>query len=331
MKKIIGVILLIATVATVYIFNRYEEEIEVFKEDYIVHYEIKNFLDFYYGQDIIRVFKTLGLDVEDPVIKDFIERHKDVKLVDGMYDFKKKKYSLKEIVEKLEKGDHRELRLVIWEGESYKQIEKKLVAKNLFKKGELNRYLSQKDFPYPTPNNSYEGYFLPGTHTFEKGTTGEEVVDGVLNKFLENYPPEKHSDKEKFYEKLVMASVIEREVIHNEEDGLVSSVFHNRIAKKMRLQSDATVNYLFDYSIRRVLYRHLWVRSPYNTYRVAGLPPTPICNPAKSAINAALKPPKTNYYYFVTDGNGKWKHHFTETYEEHIKFQRSLRRKKKKK
>ncbi|MFQ5949274.1 MAG: endolytic transglycosylase MltG, partial [Nitrospiria bacterium] len=110
-------------------------------------------------------------------------------------------------------------------------------------------------------------------------------------------------------------SIIEKETAVSSERAIVSAVFHNRLKKKMRLQSDPTVIFAltdFDGNLTR---KHLAISSPYNTYQVKGLPPGPISNPGRESIHAALYPADVDYLYFVSKNNGT--HHFSKTIREH--------------
>ena len=95
--------------------------------------------------------------------------------------------------------------------------------------------------------------------------------------------------------------------------------------KGMTLSSDATVNYLFNYSKRRIYYKDLEIDSPYNTYKNKGLPPAPIANPDIKSVEAAYNPADTDYLFFVAKGDGY--HYFSRTYKEHLEFQRNNRKK----
>jgi UPF0755 protein len=114
---------------------------------------------------------------------------------------------------------------------------------------------------------------------------------------------------------LILASIIEKETGIEAERPLVSAVFHNRLKRQMPLQSDPTVIYgikEFDGNLTR---KHLQDATPYNTYRIAALPPGPICNPGLSSIRAAVRPAPVAYLYFVSRNDGS--HVFSETLEEH--------------
>ena len=119
-------------------------------------------------------------------------------------------------------------------------------------------------------------------------------------------------------ELLILASIIEKEAGNEEEKALISSVFHNRLKLKMKLQTDPTIIYgllpNFNGDITR---RNLRDKSnPYNTYQISGLPPTPIAIPSISSLKAAANPIESSYIYFVSKGNGT--HKFSVTYEEHL-------------
>lgn len=118
------------------------------------------------------------------------------------------------------------------------------------------------------------------------------------------------------YDVLILASVIEREAVTEQDRPLVSSVFYNRMRDGMPLQSDATMGYVTG---GEVTADDLKKESPYNTYLNKGLPPTPICTPSIECVQAALNPQSTDYLYFLIIENGTYSNHtFSRTYDEHM-------------
>ncbi|WP_171607647.1 endolytic transglycosylase MltG [Limnovirga soli] len=118
-----------------------------------------------------------------------------------------------------------------------------------------------------------------------------------------------------------IASIIEEETNKNDEKGNVASVYINRWHKGMALGADPTIKYaLRDFSIKRILYGHLKVESPYNTYRNKGLPPGPVCTPSKITIDAVLDAPRTDYLFFVAKSDFSGYHHFSTNYAEHEQY-----------
>lgn len=166
-----------------------------------------------------------------------------------------------------------------------------------------------------------EGWLFPDTYAFTAGTTDlaifqraytrmESAVDEVWSQRVEGLPIKSP------YEMLILASIIEKETGKPEERRLVSSVFVNRLNKGMRLQTDPTVIYgVGDDYQGRITRKHLNTWTPYNTYRIHGLPPTPIANPSLAALQAAVNPEKSDYLYFVSKGDGS--HQFSRTLREH--------------
>jgi UPF0755 protein len=126
---------------------------------------------------------------------------------------------------------------------------------------------------------------------------------------------------------LTIASIVEEETNKNDEKGNIASVYINRYHKGMPLGADPTVKFaLKDFSIKRVLYNHLQVQSPYNTYRNQGLPPGPICTPSTKTIDAVLNAPKTDYLFFVAKSDFSGYHTFTTNFADHIKYAKEYQR-----
>ncbi len=158
------------------------------------------------------------------------------------------------------------------------------------------------------PIESLEGYLFPDTYYLSKRIKREVLVELMLNRFDALVPPVYNASpmrkKYTLHQIITLASILEKEAVMDRELPIISSVFHNRLDSGWLLRADPTVKYALNMPTKRVLYSHLKVDSPYNTYKNVGLPPGPICNPGIKAVMAALYPAKTKYYYFVSNGDG---------------------------
>jgi UPF0755 protein len=144
------------------------------------------------------------------------------------------------------------------------------------------------------------------------------MLSSEMNLFLEKYRGRIEELDMSDNEVLTLASIIEGESNIVEEFAKISGVYHNRLKIGMALQADPTIQYLVRNKRKNKIYfKDLEIDSKYNTYKYAGLPPSPINNPGKDAIFAALYPEENNYYYFVADGTGG--HIFAKNYAEHQK------------
>ncbi len=169
-----------------------------------------------------------------------------------------------------------------------------------------------------------EGALLPETYRFSKGMKRQELIDRMRaeqERFVSAVWEKRQPDLPVAspQEALILASIIEKETGRADERDRVAAVFVNRLRKNMRLQSDPTIIYGIvggQGALGRPITRSdIDGKTPYNTYQINGLPPTPICNPGRSAIEATLNPPKTDDLYFVADGTGG--HSFSTTLKEH--------------
>ena len=227
----------------------------------------------------------------------------------GEYLFDKN-ISLVQLSEKLVSGKVYLRKITFPEGLTSKEIHELL--KN-------NEFLNKEEFAIPS-----EGSILPETYTFSRGDSPKKIIkqsqkarDDVLEQIWngrdENLPL---NSKEQL---LILASIVEKETGIGTERAEVASVFINRLRLGMLLQTDPTVIYAVTggkEDLNRPLTRKdLMIDSPYNTYKYAGLPPAPICNPGKDAIFAAAHPANTSYLYFVASGKGG--HNFAKSLDEH--------------
>ncbi len=234
---------------------------------------------------------------------------KPLELKAGDYEIKKNS-SMAEIMETLTQGRGVLSKITIPEGMTSLQIVEKL-------RGEDELVGDITDIPP-------EGSLLPDTYRFSKGMERRELLDrmqGEMQRFLavawERRQPSLPIKTPE--EAIIFSSIVEKETGRADERGQVAAVFMNRLKKGMRLQSDPTVIYgiaggqgTLGRSITRA---DLDTKTSHNTYQIGGLPPTPICNPGRSAIEASLAPAATNDLYFVADGTGG--HTFSDTLKEH--------------
>lgn len=177
--------------------------------------------------------------------------------------------------------------------------------------------------------NSLEGFLFPGEYKVSKAMSLSEFLDLSLTNFDANVTPKMIKSYKNHglttYEAVTLASIVEKEEMIPEEGPLIASVFYNRLAAGMKLESDPTVQYAIGFSTTTGNWwknplnaSDLLVQSSYNTYLNPGLPPAPICNPGFSALNSVAFPETTNYYYFRAACDNSGKHVFSETFQEHL-------------
>jgi len=176
---------------------------------------------------------------------------------------------------------------------------------------------------------SLEGYLFPDTYQVAWGATAGEVVEQMLARMDRVFDAELIqllSEREMTpHEVLTLASIIEAEARVASERPVISAVYHNRLARGMRLEADPTVAYAMDGYRGRLLFRDLEIDSPYNTYRNMGLPPGPICSPGEASIRAAVSPADdVDALYFVARGDGS--HVFSRSLREHRQAVEAARR-----
>jgi UPF0755 protein len=169
------------------------------------------------------------------------------------------------------------------------------------------------------PSHTLEGFLFPETYFFQKTTRCRQVIETMVAMFF-TVVTDQWEQKAKelgfsLQEIITLASMIEKEAAVPSERPLISSVFHNRLKKGMRLQSDPTVIYGDPEFEGRIRTRHLQRKTDYNTYQMHGLPKGPIANPGAKAIEAALFPADSDYLYFVSRNDKT--HYFSKTLAEH--------------
>jgi UPF0755 protein len=254
--------------------------------------------------------------------------------------------SIPDITKKLtkESGAAALIRVTIPEGYQLLEIADLLEEKSIISKEQFMVFMENEawalfknKFPFIkfAPKNNLEGFIYPDTYFISKSDDPAKILEMSLQLFEEKIvklwrsaKTIKGSPKSRFdfYKVMIMASIIEKEAADRAEMPLISSVFYNRLKKRMPLAADPTVVYALGRAWKEIVtYRDVAINSPYNTYKNAGFTPTPIASFGVDAFQASLNPAKTNYYFFVANADGRT-HSFTETYAEHLKVQRMAAR-----
>ena len=170
------------------------------------------------------------------------------------------------------------------------------------------------------PKASLEGFLFPDTYFLRPDATATQIVELLLTTFDQRVGAAlrtaANERKVPIYDIVRLASIVEREARDRGESARVAGVYQNRLDIQMKLDADPTIQYaLGDW--RELSLEDLKIESPYNTYRVAGLPPTPICNPGQKAIEGAARPEKHDFLFFVAKGDASGQHLFAKTLDEH--------------
>jgi UPF0755 protein len=240
----------------------------------------------------------------------------------GEYSFETS-MSLIEVLAWLEQGHVILHKFTIPEGFTIKQIGRLVGKLNLADEAEFMRLAEDPELcsELGVEEPSLEGYLFPDTYKIAKGLPTKKVIRIMVDRFrdicLGELREEIAASQYDLRDLLIIASIIEKEALFEDEEPLIAGVIYNRLRRNMPLQCDVTIRYPLDNYGAHLTYADLEMNSPYNSYLFSGLPPTPICNPGFSAVRAALNPADTNYFYFVSMNNGR--HKFSESLEEHNK------------
>ncbi len=237
--------------------------------------------------------------------------------------------STPDILEKIVRGEVLLHRVTIPEGFSAGQIADALARAGLADREAFLRVVRHEGdtigAAFLAGQRDLEGYLFPDTYHFPRGLSAREIAAALLVRFAERVTPALRAEAAarglSLHEVVTVASMIEREARLAGERPLIAGVIYNRLRRGWRLEIDATVLYALGRRGGRLSTADLQVESPYNTYRVSGLPPGPICNPGLAAIEAALRPAQTPYLFYVLRPDGS--HAFSMTFEDH---QRAIRR-----
>ncbi len=228
-----------------------------------------------------------------------------------------------EILDLLVQGKERLISLSFPEGFTMDQVAQRAEKKGFCRAQDFSALCRDHDFvkTLGVPSHSLEGFLFPDTYFFPVHADCKTIIEKMVTTFFQKLPTgwgeKAHAMGFSLQEVITLASMIEKETGDAAERPLISSVFHNRLKKRMRLESDPTVLYGIRGPGDRIRKKDLQRMTPYNTYRIKGLPKGPIANPGFFSIQAALSPLDTPYLYFVSKNNRT--HHFSKTLKEHNK------------
>lgn len=174
-----------------------------------------------------------------------------------------------------------------------------------------------------------EGFLFPGTYTLPRGLNLDQFLQLLMQNFALAVTPELRAGLARqgldVYQGVILASIVQREAVREQEQPIIASVFLNRLAAGIRLETDPTIQYALGFDAASnswwktpLALSDLSIDSPYNTYQTFGLPPGPICSPALSALQAVAYPAQTPYYFFRARCDGSGLHNFAETFDQHM-------------
>lgn len=275
---------------------------------------------------ISKKLKDIGV-IKDPLMfKLYLKVNKsDKEIKAGEYHIENIK-DINSLISILEKGQEKLVKYTIPEGYDIERIAEKLSELNLVDKDEFldlaMRRGNEFDFKFSSEvkSGNLEGFLFPDTYLISE-PDAKKIILQMLSEF-ETVFDEKMIARAKelnmsVKDVITLASIVEREAQLDEERPIIASVFLNRLKAGWKLEACSTVEYVVKKAAPVLTLSDLQVDSPYNTYKYDGLPPTPICSPGKASIVAVLYPADTQYFYFVSKGDGS--HAFSKTFAEHQK------------
>ena len=184
---------------------------------------------------------------------------------------------------------------------------------------QIDNWRAQYEYLHDPRIKSLEGFLFPDTYRIYLDAKPQDIIKRMLDNFNQKVTAEMTAQllaqNRNLFETFILASIIEREALYDEDRAMIADIFLKRLDDNIGLQSDATINYITGKKTTRPTFNDLQVDSPYNTYKYRGLPPGPICNPGLASLKAAVYPQVNDYYYFLTDRDGRA--HFGRTYAEH--------------
>ncbi len=262
--------------------------------------------------------------IQSPFRFNLIARYKgyDKKLQAGEYLLSGSVSPVK-LLEKLVNGEVKLHKITIPEGYNISQIAELAADAGFGEKTEFIAAATDAAFAREKgiEADTFEGYLFPDTYFFPRGTKSRQIITTMVDRFQTVFKPEWKDQGQAhgltIHQVITLASIIEKETGVASERPIISSVFHNRLKKRMRLESDPTVIYGIKNFNGNLTRKHLATKTPYNTYRIKGLPRGPIANPGLESMHAALYPANTPYIYFVSKKDKT--HQFSTNLKDHNK------------
>ena len=243
-----------------------------------------------------------------------------------MTQFKTGKYIIKsestmlDVIDTLISGKSITVAVTIPEGKNIFEIAKIVEKFGICNKESFIKFAKDAQFvrSLKIPASRVEGYLYPDTYRFTPDTPCNEVIKSMVSLFKRKISSINFSNsKLSIHQIIILSSIVEKETGAAHERPMIAGVFLNRLEKNMRLQSDPTTIYgIYEHFNGNLRKKHLLEKTPYNTYKISGLPKGPICNPGTQAIDAVLNPTKHKFLYFVSQNDGT--HVFSENYRKHL-------------
>ncbi|MBN2466710.1 MAG: endolytic transglycosylase MltG [Deltaproteobacteria bacterium] len=279
---------------------------------------------------VIRLLKDNGI-IREPIVFGLLARWRGLEtaIKSGEYQLSTRMFP-NQVLNKLIRGEQIKYSITIPEGLDIAQTAALFERIGLADAAKFYQTATDPSFiaALDMQGDTLEGYLFPDTYKFIRGIGEKNIIRRMVRRFNAVYDEQLRKREKELNltrnEVITMASMIEKETAAAYERPLISAVFHNRLKTNMRLQCDPTVIYGLETFSGRLTKKDLRTYTPYNTYLITGLPPTPIANPGLASIQAVLYPDPVDYLYFVSKNNGT--HYFSTTLAEHNEAVASYRR-----
>jgi UPF0755 protein len=256
----------------------------------------------------------------------------DTSIQAGEYDDLSPAMSIVDIAQKMQNTTPTQVTFAILPGWRMEEIAASLPTSGLNITPDVFLEAAKKSHPgfdYLTGAASTEGFLYPGSYILPRVTTADELVEVFVRNFdlhLTNDLRDGFSRQGlSIYQAVTLASIVQREAVHDDEAAMIASVYLNRIKINMKLEADPTVQYALGYNPTQQAWwtnplsaDDLKTNSPYNTYVMDGLPPTPISNPGLTALRAVAYPAESSYFYFSARCDDSGYHNFAQTFQEQL-------------